>query len=82
MNKTGLERKPTQRDKILTYIKKFGLITSWDAYADLGITQLGARTFELKEQGYEFETKRVNTINRLGEPTHYFEYRLKGEPQC
>lgn len=72
-----LERKPTQRDKVLNYIRRFGYITSWQAYADLGVTQLGARIFELKEQGYEFTTKRVYTTNRLGEKTHYDEYRLK-----
>ena len=71
-----LERKPTQRDKVLAYIRRFGFITSWQAYQDLGISQLGARIFELKEQGYVFAKTRVNTTNRLGEKTHYDEYRL------
>ena len=71
-----LERKPTQCQRILNYIKQFGSISSWQAYADLGITQLGARIFNLKEQGYVFAKTRVNTTNRLGEKTHYDEYRL------
>lgn len=71
-----LERKLTQRDKILSYIKQFGRISSWEAYSELGITQLGARIFELKELGYVFAKTRVNTTNRLGEKTHYDEYRL------
>lgn len=74
-----LERKPTQRDKVLNYIRQFGYITSWQAYQDLGITQLASRIFELKELGYEFKKTRVNTQNRLGEPTHYDEYRLAEE---
>lgn len=74
-----LERKPTQRDKILAYIQQFGSITSWQAYSDLGVTQLGARIYELKEQGYIFSKTRVNTTNRLGEKTHYDEYRLENE---
>lgn len=74
-----LERKPTQRDKVLGYIKQFGSITSWQAYSDLGVTQLGARIYELKEQGYIFSKTRVNTTNRLGEKTHYDEYRLENE---
>ena len=74
-----LERKPTQRDKILAYIKQFGSITSWQAYSDLGVTQLGARIYELKEQGYIFSKTRVNTTNRLGEKTHYDKYRLENE---
>ena len=71
-----LERKPTQRDKVLSYIKQFGRISSWEAYSELGITQLGARIFELKELGYVFAKTRINTTNRLGEKTHYDEYRL------
>ena len=72
-----LQRKPTQRDKVLKYIQDFGYITSWQAYSDLGISQLGARIFELKERGYSFKTTRVYTQNRYGEKTHYDEYRLE-----
>ena len=72
------QKKPTQCQKILDYIHRYGSITSWQAYADLGITQLAARIFNLKERGYEFETERVNTKNRMGESTHYDIYRLKG----
>lgn len=75
-----LQRKPNQCERILNYIQEFGSITSWQAYADLGITQLGARIFNLKERGYEFDTTRVYTENRLGEKTHYDEYRLVGYP--
>ena len=71
-----LEKKPTQRQRVLEYIRKFGYITSWQAYTDLGIMQLGARIFELKQMGYVFSTTRVCTKNRLGEKTHYDEYRL------
>lgn len=71
------KNKPTQCMRILDYIDRFGFITSWQAYTDLGITQLAARIYNLKEQGYEFETKRVVVQNRFGEPTHYDEYRLK-----
>ena len=74
--KERLQRKSTQRDKVLNYIRRFGFITSWQAYQDLGISQLGARIFELKERGYVFTKTRKNTTNRLGEKTHYDEYRL------
>ena len=75
---SGLEKRPTQCQKILEYINKFGSISSWQAYADLGITQLGARIFNLKEKGYEFTKTRKQTTNRLGEKTYYDEYRLSG----
>ena len=77
--KEGLQRKPTQRDKVLAYIRRFGFITSWQAYQDLGITQLASRLYELKQQGYVFTKTRINTTNRLGEKTHYDEYRLVEE---
>jgi len=70
--------KTTQRDRVLQYIHDFGHITSWDAYKDLGISQLGARVFELKRLGYIFKTERVQTINRYGQPSHYDKYMLVG----
>lgn len=70
------QNKPTQCDKIIDYIKRYGSITSWQAYADLGITQLGARIFNLKERGYLFKKERINTTNRMGEKTYYDIYRL------
>jgi hypothetical protein len=68
--------RPTQKDKVLRYIREFGKITSWDAYSQLGVTQLATRIFELKQDGYVFTKKRVNTLNRLQEKTHYDEYML------
>ncbi len=68
----------TQRDRVLQYIQDFGSITSWEAYRDLGITQLGARIFELKKRGYNFNTERVNTENRYGDRTHFDKYTLTG----
>lgn len=76
MAKEKLEHRPTQCEKILEYIRRFGSITSWQAYADLGITQLAARIWNLKEKGYVFKTERVHCKNRLGEKTHYDVYRL------
>lgn len=66
----------TQKDMILKYIKDFGSISSWDAYKDLGITQLGTRIFELKQKGYVFTKERIKTKNRYGNDSHYDKYRL------
>ena len=68
--------RPTQKDKVLRYIREFGKITSWEAYSQLGVTQLATRIFEVKQDGYVFKKKRVNTLNRLQEKTHYDEYML------
>lgn len=69
-------KKVTQRDRVLQYIREFGSITSWQAYAELGCTQLATRISELKQRGYEFEKTRVKSKNRYGDKTHYDEYRL------
>lgn len=66
----------TQRDRVLQYIREFGSISSFQAYVDLGITQLGTRIFELKDMGYKFRKERVKTTNRFGKPTHFDKYYL------
>lgn len=49
--------KTTQKQKIVCYIQRFGSVTSWEAYRDLGITQFATRIKELKEEGYKFQTE-------------------------
>ena len=66
----------TQKDLILKYIVDFGYITSFQAYQDLGITQLATRIKELKEKGYQFKTENVKTTTRYGNPSHYYKYYL------
>lgn len=77
-----MSKKITQRDRVLQYIRDFGFITSWQAYADLGVTQLATRISELKEQGYEFGTTTKTKPNRYGDKTRYIEYGLVGEPNA
>lgn len=64
----------TQKELILKYISDFGSITSFQAYADLGITQLATRIKELKAKGYNFETVPESNTNRYGKPVHYVRY--------
>ena len=68
--------KNTQKDMILKYIRDFGYITSFQAYADLGVTQLGARIKELKERGYEFKTEPQIGKNRYEKPVRFVKYYL------
>lgn len=49
----------SQHEKILNSLKGGGVLTSMRAYVDLGITQLGARVFELKRQGYNINSTPV-----------------------
>ena len=68
--------KTTQKDRIINYIRQFGSISSWEAYSDLGITQLGARIDQLKKEGFEFRTEWESNTNRFGEKTEYKRYYL------
>lgn len=71
--------KITQRERIIKYIRDYGSITSFEAYKDLGITQLATRIKELKEEGYEFKTEWKSDKNRYGEPINYKRYYLVDE---
>lgn len=68
--------KQTQKDRVLSYIEEFGSISSYQAFVDLGITQLGARIFELKKQGKEFECDWEEKSNRFGDPVRFKRYRI------
>lgn len=68
--------KITQKDRIINYIRQFGSITSWEAYQDLGVMQLGARIDQLKKEGYKFKTEWESNTNRFGEKTDYKRYYL------
>lgn len=68
--------KISQKQRIINYIREFGNISTWDAYKDLGITQLGARIDQLKKEGYEFKTEWESSVNRFGEKVDYKRYYL------
>lgn len=69
--------KITQKQRVIDYINKFGSISSWEAYSDLGITQLGARIDGLKKDGYRFKTEWESGKNRFGDKTDYKRYYLE-----
>ena len=68
--------KTNQKSRIVDYIKQFGSITSWEAYNELGITQLGARIDQLQKEGYEFKTEWEHKKNRYGEDVSFKRYYM------
>lgn len=68
--------KITQKERIINYIRQFGSITSWEAYQDLGIMQLGARIDGLERDGYVFRKEWEEKKNRFGEPVSFKRYYL------
>lgn len=72
-----MAKRPTQKDLILDYLKRFGSITPMEAFYDLGITKLATRVSEMKAEGIKFEIVTEKRKNRFGKTTHYARYSLK-----
>ena len=69
--------KKTQADRVLEYMQKFGSITTMQAFADLGVTRLSARIYELKHyQNIKIISERMTRKNRYGEICTYAKYSL------
>lgn len=69
---------PTQKVRIIKYIKEFGSISPIQAFTDLGITKLSTRIGELeRESGYSFVREQGKGKNRYGETCHFTVYKLK-----
>jgi hypothetical protein len=73
-----VEHKPTQNERILDYLHKFGSITQLEALQDLGIMRLASRISDLKRLGYPIESKMQTVRNRFEEDCHIKVYFLKG----
>jgi hypothetical protein len=74
----GLIKKPTQRDEVLNYMRDFGSISTFDAYVELGVTQLGARIKELEQKGWLIgRHKKQRVSNRTGKVVRYVEYYIE-----
>jgi hypothetical protein len=58
-------------------MRQFGSINPMQALQDIGCFRLASRISDLKDQGYEIISERVNYKNRLGEVKYFNEYRLK-----
>ena len=68
----------TQSERIIAYIEKYGSITPYEAFADLGITKLATRISEMTARGIEFDREMETSKNRYGQEVHYMRYSLRG----
>lgn len=66
----------TQCERVLKHIQQYGTITTKQAYDLYGITRLGARIYDLKNQGYDIVADSVPVKNRFGEKAHVARYKL------
>lgn len=72
---------PTQRERLLNYLREHGSITQLEAVNELGIMRLGARVYDLKKHGHRIISEMVQVSNRYGEKCRVKRYTLKGGTQ-
>ena len=70
-----MKSRKTNSQRVLEYIKRFGSITSLDAFRDLGNTRLSASVFILRKE-YDIKSISEKSKNRFGDDVHYFRYYL------
>lgn len=68
--------KATQCQRIIDYMRRFGSISTLDAFNDLGVARLASRIHDLKAQGYNITSSIGIAKNRYGEKIHFSVYRL------
>lgn len=67
----------TQVERVLKYLEDGKKLTCLNAFEELGITQVAARIFELKEQGHDIKTTRKKVTNRYNESCSVAEYFME-----
>lgn len=73
----GQHSKPTQNQRILDYINRFGSITQLEALRDLGVMRLASRISDLKKNGWSIVSQVDTVENRFGEKCRIKRYRLE-----
>ena len=68
--------KATQCERIVEYMRRFGSISTLEAFNDLGVARLASRIHDLKSQGYVITSETKTAKNRFGENTSFKGYKL------
>ena len=71
-------KKPTQCDRILEHLERYGSITPLEAWQRCGVYRLGARIYDLRHQrGIEIKKDTVSVKNQFGEDCRVAQYKLE-----
>lgn len=71
-----VDHKPTQNDRIISYMNRFGSITQLEALRDLGVMRLASRISDLRRLGYPIVSESETVKNRFGEDCRIKRYRV------
>ena len=66
------------REKLLDWFTHRSTITPAEAWADLGIYRLGARVYELRQDGHDIHTELMTVTGRDGTTSHPARYHYRG----
>lgn len=72
-----VDHKPTQNERIIDYMRRFGSITQFEALQDLGVMRLASRISDMRSRGIPIESNIEVVTNRFGEKGYIKRYRLK-----
>jgi len=67
-----------QKQRVIDYLKSGKVLNRLNAWRELGILEAPARISELRSEGYEIDTRRIQVINRHGEKVSIAEWRYTG----
>ena len=79
---SAVEHRPTQNERIIEYIQKFGSITQLQALQDLGEMSMNTRMSDIKRLGYPVVSQKETVTNRFGEKIPIASYSVgEGDKQ-
>lgn len=73
-------KRPSQAQKIIDYLKAKGSISAFEAMRDLSCMRLAARISEIEDMGYLIKHTTETYKNYQGESVHYTRYILEAVP--
>ena len=68
-------KRTTMKDRIIDYMKRFGAITTRDAFVDLGCTRLSEYIRQIRQE-YDVKDEWMQVQNRFGEKTEIKKFWL------
>lgn len=75
----SVNHNPTQNQRILDYLDRYGSITQLEAIRDISVLRLASRVTDLKRRGYLIDSEWVVVTNKYGEKCRVKKYFLAKE---
>lgn len=72
-------KRPTQRERVIAYMKSHGSITRLNSCTELFIFELASRIGELERRGWVFDKTRTSVKNIYGETKNFTVYKILKE---